>query len=176
MAVWKDKMAVIEADAVYVDGVLAGRDFNVTLPEVVPTTVDVGGLMGTMSIPLLSSLESIAMTVTKVGIDADLARLCKPGKKTLRISWVQDRIKSDGTVAPVGAKAEVSCFPKAYMPAGAIEIGSVSENDVELEVYEYKLTVDGTTVFYLNRLTNTLQAWDGKDLVNCAASFDTLLK
>jgi len=175
MAKFIDKMTVVEAASIYTGGNLVGNDFKVTLPGVTPATADVSGLMGAMNIPLLNTLEAMAMTITKVGVDANTAQLCTPGKKDLMINWVQDKVNSSGEVSPVGCKAQVSCLPKSYMPAAEIEVGSTSEFDVEYEVYEYKLTVDGIVVFHVNRLTGTLEAWNGKELVNYSSSFDKLL-
>lgn len=170
-----DKMTVVEAATIYVGGELAGSDYKVTLPDVVPATADVSGLMGTMSIPLLNTLEAMQMTITKVGVDKHTAKMCTPGKKDLLINWVQDKVNSSGDVSPVGCKAQVSCLPKSYMPAADIEVGSTSEFDCTYEVYEYKLTVNGKVLFHVNRLTGTLEAWDGNQLKNYSNSFDTLL-
>ena len=170
-----DKTTVVEAATIYEGGSLIGNDYKVTLPDVVPVTTDVGGLMGTMNIPLIRTLEAMSMTVTKTGVDANAARMCTPGKKDIQVNWVQDKVTSSGDVSPVGCKAQVGCTPKSYMPAADIEVGSVSEFDVEFEVSEYKLTVDGVTVFHVNRMTGTLEAWDGTRLVNYSSSFDQML-
>ena len=175
MANFVDKMTVVEAATIYTDGDLVGNDYKVTLPNVVPATADVKGLMGSMSIPLLNTLQSMEMTIQKTGVDANAAKMCTPGKKNLLVNWVQDKVQSSGDVSPVGCKAQVSCLPKSYMPAADVEVGSASEFDVTYEVYEYKLTVDGVVVFHVNRMTGTLEAWDGEKLVNYSTSFDKLL-
>ena len=170
-----DKMAVVEAATIYNSGTLVGNDYKVTLPDVVPTTTEVAGLMGKMNVPLLNTIESMELTITKVGIDANAAQMCTPGKHDLQINWVQDKINSVGNVSPVGCKAQVGCMPKSYMPAADIERGSTSEFDCTYEVYEYKLTVDGDVVFHVNRLTGTLKAWNGSKLVDYSESFSKLL-
>ncbi|MBQ9003984.1 MAG: phage major tail tube protein [Eggerthellaceae bacterium] len=175
MANFIDKMTVVEAATIYNGGKLAGNDYKVTLPAITPATTDVNGLMGTMNVPLLNTLEAMDMTITKIGVDANAVQLCTPGKKDLMINWVQDKVNSSGDVSPVGCKAQVSCLPKSYMPAADIEVGSTSEFDCTYEVYEYKLTIDGVVVLHVNRLTGTLKAWNGKELVNFSSSFDKLL-
>ena len=70
-----NKMSVVEAGTVYLDSDLMGNDYTVTLPDVVPVTAEVGGLMGTMDIPLLNTLDSIEATITKVGVDQYAARM-----------------------------------------------------------------------------------------------------
>ena len=91
------------------------------------------------------------------------------------IKWVQDQVKSSGDVKPIGCKAELSCLPKSYMPTADIEVGSASEFDCTYEVFIYKLTVNGTVVFEVNRMTGVLKAWNGSKLVDYSASFSSLL-
>ena len=170
-----NKMSVVEAGTVYLDSDLMGNDYTVTLPDVVPVTAEVGGLMGTMDIPLLNTLDSIEATITKVGVDQYAARMCTPGKKNLMVKWVQDMVTSSGDVSPVGCKAEFTGFPKSYMPGADIEVGSASEFDCTYEVFIYKLTVDGTVIFEINRMTGVLKAWDGKKLVDYSQKFGKLL-
>lgn len=175
MANFINKTSVIEAATIYQDSELVGNDYKIKLPDIVPVKADIGGLMGTMNIPLLNTLESMEMTVTKVGIDKYAPRMCSPGKKSFLIKWVQDQVDSAGDVKPVGCKVEVSCLPKAYMPTADVEVGSASEFDCTFEVFIYKLYVDGAQVFEVNRLSNTLKAWDGKKLVDYSNSFNSLL-
>ena len=175
MANFIDKTSVVEAATIYQSGNLVGNDYTVSLPDVVPVTADVGGLMGTMNIPLLNTLESMELTITKVGVDENAARMCTPGKKDFLIKWVQDQVKSSGDVKPIGCKAELSCLPKSYMPTADIEVGSASEFDCTYEVFIYKLTVNGTVVFEVNRMTGVLKAWNGSKLVDYSASFSSLL-
>ena len=175
MGTFLDKTSVVEAVTIYQDSDLVGNDYTISLPDVIPVTADVGGLMGTMNIPLLNTLESMEMTITKVGIDKNAARMCTPGKKTFLMKWVQGKVDSAGDVSPVGCKAEVSCLPKSYMPTADIEVGSASEFDCKYEVFIFKLTVDGTCVFEVNRMTGTLKAWNGKKLVDYSSDFRSLL-
>ena len=175
MSKWVDKTSVIEAATIYDDGTLVGADFKVTLPEVIPVTAEVSGLMGTMNIPLLNTLESTEMTITKVGVDKNAARMNKPGTHSMLVKWVQDRIDDSANVTPVGCSASIKCLPKAYMPGASLEPGSPSEFDCTYEVSEYKLTVDGVDVFHMNRITGTLKVWDGTKLVDCNTDFDKYL-
>lgn len=175
MANFINKTSVVEAATIYQDSTLVGNDYTVSLPDVVPVTADVGGLMGTMNIPLLNTLESMELTITKVGIDKNAAQMCTPGKKNFLIKWAQDQVDSAGDVKPIGCKVNVSCLPKSYMPTADIEVGSASEFDCTYEVFIYELIVDGTTVFQVNRMTGVLKAWDGSKLVDFSANFSALL-
>lgn len=175
MANFINKTSVVEAATIYQGGTLIGNDYTVSLPDVVPVTADVGGLMGTMNIPLLNTLESMELTITKVGIDKNAAQMCSPGKKEFLIKWVQDQVDSDGNVTPIGCKANVTCLPKSYMPSADIEVGSASEFDCTYEVSIYELIEDGKTVFQVNRMGGTLKAWNGSKLVDCSSNFSSLL-
>ena len=170
-----NKTSVVEAATIYQSGKLIGNDYKVSLPDIVPVKADIGGLMGTMNIPLLNTLESMEMTITKVGIDKYAPLMCAPGKKEFIIKWVQDQVDSSGDVKPIGCKVNVRCLPKSYMPTADVEVGSASEFDCTYEVFIYKLYVDGTCVFEVNRLTNTLKAWNGKKLVDYSTKFSKLL-
>ena len=175
MANFIDKMNVVEADTIYEGGDLIGSDYKVTLPDVIPATSDVSGLMGVMNMPMLNTLQSMTATITKQGVDANAAKMCTPGKKDLLINWVQDKVNSSGDVSAIGCKAQLGCMPKSYMPAIEIERGNTSEFDCEYEVFEYKLTVDGAVIFHVNRITNVLKMWDGKKLVDFSESYAKLL-
>lgn len=175
MSKFVDKTSVVEAATAYEGGDLIGRDYKVTLPDVVPATVDVPGMMGTVNFPLLTSIESLETIISKTGVDERAARLCSPGRKDLLFKWVQDKVDSVGNVTQVGCKAEITGIPKSYMPAADIEVGSASEFDCTYETLVYKLYIDGALVFHINRMAGTLEAWDGTKLVDYSSSFDALL-
>lgn len=175
MAGYIDKTSVVEAATIYQSSKLVGRDYTVTLPDVVPVTADVGGLMGKMNIPLMNTLESMELTVNKVGVDAYAPRMCSPGKKDFLIKWVQGKIDKAGNVKPVGCKASITCLPKSYMPQADIEVGSASEFECNYEVFIYALYIGGKQVFYVNRMTGVIKAWNGKKLVDYSNQFNKLL-
>lgn len=175
MATFVPKAVTVEATSVYVDSTCVGNNMKVTLPEVSPSTTDVDGLMGTMAVPLLNTLEDMEMTITKVGSDENTYLLTSPGTKSITAKWVQDKVAADGTVSPVGCSAQVKCMPKVYSPEEELEIGSGTESDITFGVYEYKKTVDGRCVFWVNRLTSTLKVWNGKELKDYSSSFAKFL-
>lgn len=175
MAGFINKTSVVEAATIYQSSKLVGRDYTVSLPDVVPVTADVGGLMGNMNVPLMNTLESMELAITKVGVDKYAPRMCSPGKKDFLIKWVQGEVDSAGDVKPVGCKASIICLPKSYMPQADIEVGSASEFDCSYEVFIYKLYVGGKCVFEVNRMTGVLKAWNGKKLVDYSNKFNKLL-
>ena len=168
-------MSVVEAATMYHGGTLVGNDYKISLPDVVPISTEVNGVMGNVNVPLLGGLESMELGVTKVGIDKNAAAVCTPGKKDLSFKWVQNKIDAEGDVKPVGCKAEFRVLPKSYMPAADIEVGSATEFDCKYEVFIYKLFVDGTQILEVNKLTSTLKMWDGSQLKDYSQSYNSLL-
>lgn len=170
MGKWVDKSGPVEADTIYVEGMLAAVDTNVTLPEISFMTADIQA-MGEMSIPLSNAIEDMEMSITKVGVDKNMTRLTAPGKKNIEIRWVQDLIKSDGTVRPQGCKAFLSVSPVTLHPGASLEIGSSSDNDLTFKVFRYKLVVDGEEILLVDRLAHVLKV-NGMDY---SRKYDALL-
>lgn len=149
------KTGAIEATSIYVDTQLCANDCTVTLPEITFATADIQA-MGTISLPLLAVLEDMETSITKMGIDRDMSRLCTPGVHALEYRWVQDAIDTDGSVKPVGCKAFMNVLPVTIQPGGSIEVGSASENDLTYKVTRYKLVVDGEEIVLVDRLAHKL--------------------
>lgn len=161
MGKWVNKRGPIEANTIYVNDRLVATDLTVTLPEISFMTADIQA-MGTMSIPLANAIEDMEMSITKIGVDKDMARLTAPGKKSLEVRWVQDVIKSDGTVDAEGCKAFLTVSPVTLNPGASLEIGSPSENELTYKVFRYKLVVNGEVILLIDRLAHKLEV-NGKD-------------
>lgn len=170
MGKWVDKRGPVEADTIYVGGSLVATDSTVTLPEITFMTADVQA-MGSMSIPLSNAIEDMEMSITKIGVDKNMTKLTAPGKKSIEVRWVQDVIKSDGTVNGEGCKAFLSVSPVTLHPGASLEIGSASENELTYKVFRYKLVVNGEEVLLVDRLAHTLKV-NGKDY---SKKYDSLL-
>mgnify|MGYP006344231671 CR=1 FL=1 len=170
MGKWVDKRGPIEADTIYANDKLCAQDASVTLPEVTFLTADINA-MGTMSIPLMTAIDDMEMTITKVGVDKNMTILTSPGKKRVEVRWVQDKIKSDATISGEGCKAFLTVSPVTLHPGASIEIGSASENDLTYKVFRYKLVVGGKTILLVDRLAHKLVV-NGKDY---SKTFDSLL-
>lgn len=170
MGKWVDKRGPIEADTIYVENKLVASDMSVTLPEVTFMTADVQA-MGEMSIPLTNAIEDMEMSITKIGVDKNMTKLTAPGKKSIEIRWVQDIIKSDGTVKPEGCKAFLTVSPVTLAPGASLEIGSASENDLTFKVFRYKLVVGGEEVLLVDRLAHKIKV-NGKEY---SKKYDSLL-
>lgn len=145
----------IVANTVLKDGILVAKDVALTLPAITPMTSEYKA-MGTMSLPTPGQIESMELSITKIGVDLGLSKLAAMKSTTLEIRFVQDTIKSDGTSQPVGCKAFVRVIPKG-IPAIGIEIGSPSENEITGEVLRYQLFVGGEELWLVDRLSQILR-------------------
>jgi len=155
MSKWVDLNGPIVADSVYVGGVLAARDAAVTLPAITPITADYKA-MGTMSLPVNGQFESMEATITKVGIDLGLAKLVRFKNNDYEFRWVQDSVTADGIVSTVGCKAFVRGIPKV-IPGLSLEPGSISENEITIEVSRFQLIANGVELWLIDRLSQVLR-------------------
>jgi len=146
-----DLKGPIVANTVYVDGQLVAKDVTVTLPAVTPVTADYRA-MGTMSLPIPGQIESMELSITKIGIDLGLGRMVRMQSMNFEFRFVQNVVKSDGTTKPEGCKAFVKAIPKT-IPGISLEPGSASENEITAEVTRYQLFVGGEELWLIDRLS-----------------------
>lgn len=152
---WLDMKGPILADTVYSDNQLCAKDVSVQLPAITPLTSDFQA-MGTMSLPIVGLIESMELTITKIGIDMGLGKLARLQKQNLEFRWVQNVVKADGSTQPEGCKAFVRAVPKS-IPGPNLEIGSASENELTYEVTRYQLFVGGQELILVDRLSQILR-------------------
>lgn len=157
---WVDKRSAITADTVYADGQLVANNVSFTLPAIALLTAEVQA-MGTMSVPVTGLLEHMEASVTKIGIDRGLARLCRMGKQKLEFRWTQDVVKADGSVEVEGCKAFITALP-ASVPSLGIEVGSVSEGEITFGVTRVQIFVNGAELLLVDRLAQIIKI-DGTD-------------
>lgn len=147
---WLDLKGPIIAGTVYVDGSLVAKDVTVTLPAVTPVTAEYKA-MGTMSLPIIGQIESMELSITKIGVDLGLGKLIRLKSVTIEFRWVQDAIKGDGSSSPEGCRAYVKCVPKT-LPGIGIEPGAPSENELTYEATRYQIFVGGDELWLIDRL------------------------
>ncbi len=152
---WLDMKGPIVADTVYADNQLCAKDVSVQLPAITPLVGDFQA-MGTMSLPIVGLIESMELTITKIGVDLGLGRLARLQKQNLEFRWVQNVVKADGTTQPEGCKAFIRAVPKS-IPGPALEIGSATENELTYEVTRYQLFVGGVELILVDRLSQILR-------------------
>lgn len=154
------KRNTVEADSVYCDKKIVANDVSVSLPEITFQTADIAA-MGTMSLPMLALIDNMELSITRVGIDRDMAKMSAPGRHDIEVRWVQDVIGASGKVASEGCKAFLSVLP-TKIPGIGVEIGSAPENELTYSVSRYKLVCAGKTVLLIDRFAHKFEV-NGKD-------------
>lgn len=155
MATVQDITGAVVADTVYVDNALAGRDVAFTLPGLNFLTADVQA-MGTMAIPIIGQLENMELAITKVGTDKGIGKMNKLQKQNLEFRWVQNKVKTDGSMETAGCKAFVRTLPTSFPEIG-VEMGSATEHENKYGVSRIQLFVDGEEILCVDRLSQILR-------------------
>jgi P2 family phage contractile tail tube protein len=145
----------VSANTIYSGNELCAKDSSVQLPAVTPITADYVA-MGTMNLPVIGNIESMEMTITKIGTDVNLGKLVRPEKQDIEVRWVQESVGNDGSTKLEGCKAFLRAIPKG-IPGLTTEIGSAMENEITYEVTRYQLFVNGKELFLIDRLSQILR-------------------
>ena len=157
---FQDIKSAVVADSVYADKVLVARDVSFTLPGIEFQTADVQA-MGTMSVPLIGLLENMELSITKIGMDKGLSRMNRLEKQNFEFRWVQDVVKSDGSIKTEGCKAFVRTMPGS-IPEMGVEVGSATEHENTYNVTRIQIYANGEEILLVDRLSQILRI-DGKD-------------
>lgn len=157
---FQDIKSAVVADSVYADKVLVARDTAFTLPGLEFMTADVQA-MGTMSVPLIGLLENMELSITKIGIDKGLSRMNRLEKQNFEFRWVQNVVKSDGSMKAEGCKAFVRTMPGS-VPEIGVEMGSPTEHENTYNVTRLQIYAGGEEILLVDRLSQILRI-DGKD-------------
>lgn len=168
MANWYDRAGAIAGDTVRCDGKLVARDVTVTLPEVAAVTAEVNA-GGPIDLPITGQTEAMEATITKLGVDADIATLMSHQHHTLEIRAVQDILTPNGK-ALRSIRAVLGVIPKT-IPGISLEFSSIPENELAFSVLSYKLYVDNKEVIYIDKPNNIYRV-NGRDF---GASVESLL-
>lgn len=160
MATWQDIKGAVVADTVYADGNLVAKDTSFTLPGLSFLTADVKA-MGNMTVALIGLLENMEMVITKIGLDKGLSRMNRLEKQNFEFRWVQNVVKSDGSVSVEGCKAFVRTMPSA-LPETGVEVGSTTEHENTYNVSRMQIYTNGVEIVCVDRLSQILRI-DGKD-------------
>jgi len=163
MGKWLDIKSAVVADTVYDGGTLVAKDTTFTLPGAEFMTADVQA-MGNMSVPLIGLLENMELAITKIGIDKGLSRMNKLEKHNFEFRWVQNVVKSDGSISAEGCKAFVRTLP-GNLPEMGVEVGSASEMENIYNVTRMQVYMGGEEVICVDRLSQILRV-DGKDYMS----------
>lgn len=143
----------VVGDTVRAEGELVARDTGVTLPSVVPKTVDVSA-MGTLTMPIWQLIENMEATITKIGVDLGLRSMLKPGMISLEVRWVQTVTDAGGQTRNVGCKAFLRGMV-ANLPEIGLEVGSIGEHGIPV-------MLTATTSLSTARRCGSSSAWPVK--------------
>lgn len=157
---WQDIKSAVVADSVYADKVLVARDVSFTLPGLEFMTADVQA-MGNMTVPLIGLLENLKLAITKIGIDNGLSRMNRLEKQNFEFRWVQNVVKSDGSMKSEGCKAFVRTMPGS-VPELGVEVGSPTEHENTYNVTRMQVYANGEEILLVDRLSQILRI-NGKD-------------
>ena len=163
MSKWQDIKSAVVADTVYDGNTLVAKDTAFTLPGLEFMTADVQA-MGNMTVPLIGLLENMELAITKIGQDKGLSRMSRLEKHNFEFRWVQNVVKSDGSMAVEGCKAFVRTMPGNIAETG-IELGSAPEMENTYNVTRMQVYVGGEEVLCVDRLSQILRV-DGKDYMS----------
>ena len=157
---WQDIKSAVVADSVYADKVLVARDVSFTLPGLEFLTADVQA-MGNMTVPLIGLLENMELSITKIGIDKGLSRMNRLEKQNFEFRFVQNVVKSDGSMKSEGCKAFVRTMPGS-VPDFGVEVGSPTEHEHTYNVTRMQVYANGEEILLVDRLSQILRI-NGKD-------------
>ena len=160
---WKDIRGPVVADTVYESGELVAKDVTAKFPGLEFLTTDVKA-MGNMTVPLVGLLENMELAITKIGVDKGLSRLIRLKPLDLEFRWVQDVVKSDGTVKAEGCKAFIKAIPLST-PELEVEPGNATEAESKYTVTRMEIFGDGDQLICVDRLAGKLVI-DGVDYYN----------
>lgn len=160
MAKWLDIKSAVVADTVYSDNQLVAKDTSFTLPGIEFLNADVQA-MGNMTVALVGLLENMELAITKIGIDKGLSRMNRLQKQNFEFRWVQNVVKSDGSVSVEGCKAFVRTTPGS-VPGIGVEVGSATENENTYNVTRMQIYANGVEIVCVDRLAQILRI-DGVD-------------
>jgi P2 family phage contractile tail tube protein len=142
----------ILATTVRIGGNVMAEDAKVSLPEVSALTSEYAA-MGTLELPVTGQIENMELSITKTGLDKQLAQLGMLGKQVIEIRGAFDVVEPvGGTKSVKGFKATCDAFATAF-PGLEVEKGSVAENECKFTVTRYELIVDGAEAIYIDRLS-----------------------
>lgn len=160
MSKWLDMKGPVVADTVYADNKLVAKDTTFTLPGIAFLTADLQA-MGNMSVPIVGLLENLELTISKIGMDAGLSRMNRLEKQNFEFRWVQNVVKSDGSMAVEGCKAFVRTMPGSF-PEMGVEVGNATEHENTYNVTRMQIYVNGEEMVCVDRLSQILRI-NGKD-------------
>lgn len=153
-----EKTVSVLATTFYVQGLLAGRDRQITLPDITYQAIDLKS-MGTRSFPIVYLLDDMELKVTNQGLDTDMDRLLQGGSMEAR--WAQMAVNRFGSTREYGCRAYFNGVPKG-LPGGDVIVGESSENEMTYAISKYRLIINEKEMINIDRDNNIITI-AGKD-------------
>lgn len=160
MAAWYDKYSAIAGTSVYCDNRLVARDVNITLPELNAVTAELNA-GGPIELPITGQTDTMEATITKVGVNIDIARLVSPEYHNVECRAAQDVLRAGGRKETTQIRAFLGAIAKT-VPAINLEFGAISENEITFTVLTYKLYENNDEIFYIDK-PNGIYRVNGRD-------------
>lgn len=162
MATAFDFLGPVLADTCYVNGVLVGRDINMTLPEIAFETSDVNA-SGTVSLPVPTRTDDMELSITKTGEDLGLLALtaAADGAIPIEARWTKNVTDRMGKSRVEGGRAFMRAIPKVF-PSIELEPGEQSEHEMTYTVLRYQVFINGVEYCCIDKLNHICRI-KGKD-------------
>lgn len=149
------------ADTVYLNGVLVGRDVEITLPAVEYATIDLAA-MGTYSKPIPQLIEHMEASFGKIDPGLWCENVNGAGENNIECRWAQDITTPNGGTRTIGLKAFLR-GESANIPEIGVVVGEASEPQNNVGLSKYAVFRDGKELFYIDRWAGVNRV-GGKDL------------
>lgn len=141
----------VSGTTAYCNGELVGRNVTIKLPPITHVLATIMTGLGEQEIPLLSMVESMEASITKVGYDLGLAKCIKLESMNFEFRWVQQVTKLNGEIANGGCRAYIRGIPKE-LPDTEVTVGENIELDLGIAVTRYQLFVENVEYLLVDKL------------------------
>lgn len=149
------KGVAVTAHKVLVDNTEIGDNVSCTLPDIEHSTAELkgAGISGTIDVPLFGLFSGMTFTMDLRSLNANTARMLKPGVTTIELRFLQSVIATNGDFIEEGTKIFVTGYNKKFAP-GKVETSTTMDASAEFEVTRYRIVCDGVEVLLIDKLAN----------------------
>lgn len=144
---------------------------DVTLPdfEFMSDTFKGAGIAGEVDIPTLGQYSSLTLGLSWNSINTDLTELSTPGSHDLEIRGAQQGYNKDTGDIEVDEIVINTRVLTKKTGLGKLEKSSSTDSSYEAEIVSFKLTLNGTTVIDMDKMSYKLEI-NGTDYLSAVSS------
>lgn len=153
-AQWIDIQGPVVGTTAYVDSTLVAKDMDIVLPPITPLMVEIKA-MGTYNAAIWALLESLEVSITKIGYDEGYISMISPKQLQLENRWVVPKITDNGQDGYVGMKAFFTGCLKD-IPSMTVSVGTQLESPLKYELKRYELYSDNKEIVLIDRFAHKL--------------------